>query len=198
MASKNFILVSLEENKAKQLAQAVSNDACRNILNYLADKEKGATETEISKELGLPLSTAHYNLRQLLESGIVNAENFHYSQKGREVLHYSLANKYIIIAPKATESLANKLKKILPVFAITTTTGIALHLITKFNRGVDTRLYEATQQAAEAAIAGKAATATLPSAAAEPGIALWFTIGAAFALTTYLLYTAINERRNKK
>src|SRR3989338_3108308 len=127
MASKNFLLVSLDENKAKQIGQAVSNDACRRILNHLATK-KGATETEISKELGLPLSTAHYNIKQLAESGIVNADNFHYSQKGKEVLHYSLANKYIIIAPKATESLANKLKKILPVFAIVAATGIVIQL----------------------------------------------------------------------
>ena len=198
MASKNFLLVSLDENKAKQLGQAVSNDACRRILNHLATK-KGATETEISKELGLPLSTAHYNIKQLAESGIVNADNFHYSQKGKEVLHYSLANKYIIIAPKATESLANKLKKILPVFAITTATGIALHLITKFNRGFNTGIYTATQQAAEAATAGKAATATSQaSAAAEPSIALWFIIGAVFALTVLILYNAINERVNKK
>src|SRR3990167_3827696 len=104
MASKNFLLVSLDESKAKQLAQIVSNDLCRKMLDYLASREKGATESEIAEALGIPLSTAHYNLRQLLQGGIVKAAEFHYSKKGREVLHYSLANKYIIIAPTATKT----------------------------------------------------------------------------------------------
>ena len=137
MASKNFLLVSLEESKAKELAQIISNDLCRKILDYLSAKEKGATETEISKEMLIPLSTVHYNLQQILKSGIVKTEEFHYSAKGREVLHYSLANKYIIIAPKATatESLANKLKKILPVVAIVAGTSAAIQLFTGLKNG---------------------------------------------------------------
>src|SRR3989338_8736124 len=155
MASKNFLLVSLEESKAKELAQIVSNDVCRRILDYLAVKESHATETEISSELGIPLSTVHYNLKQLLQSGIVKAEEFHYSEKGREVNHYSLANKYIIIAPKATatESLANKLKKILPVVGVVAATGIAIQLFSIFRQGAIGGFYSASvQKAAEAAV----------------------------------------------
>ena len=49
MAKEKFLLVSLSENKAKQLSQAISNETCRKILDYLADKE--ATETELAKKL---------------------------------------------------------------------------------------------------------------------------------------------------
>ena len=118
MAEKEtFVLVSLEENKAKELAQVISSDACRKILDHLSAKK--ATESEIAKELNMPISTVHYNLKNLLQSKLVEAKEFHYSEKGKEVLHYSLANKYVIIAPKgATESFKSKLKSLLPVVGI--------------------------------------------------------------------------------
>ena len=229
MASKNFLLVSLEESKAKQLAQIVSNDICRKILDHLTGKEKGATETEISKDLQIPLSTVHYNLKQLLNSGIVKAEEFHYSAKGREMLHYSLANKYIIIAPKATatESLANKLKRILPVVAVVAAAGTVLQLISSFNNGGMTQIskayYPAMQKASDTAMpmtqeaarigheaaANHAYNATNQTTTAfvervitqavpqHLNIAGWFVAGAVFAIAAYIIYDMLRERPKK-
>ena len=103
MAKQSFLLVSLQEDKAKKLAQVVTNDSCRKILDYLADKE--ATETDLAEKLGLPMSTVHYNLSQLVGTGLIIADEFHYSKKGKEISHYKLANKYIIIAPKSKKRL---------------------------------------------------------------------------------------------
>ena len=107
MSKKSFLLVSLKEDKAKELAQVISNDTCRKILDHLAEKED-ATETEIATTLQLPISTVHYNLHHLMKAGIVNVEEFHYSEKGKEVNHYKLANKYIIIAPRTTYGIKEK------------------------------------------------------------------------------------------
>lgn len=117
MANKKdkFLLVSLEESKTKKIAQVISNPTCHKILDFLAEKE--STETEISKKLNLPISTVHYNLKQLIEAKLIEVEEFHYSSKGREVNHYKLANKYIIIAPKQA-TIGDKLKKILPIILI--------------------------------------------------------------------------------
>lgn len=114
MAKQSFLLVSLKDDKAKELAQVLSNGSCRKILDYLSEKED-STETEISKHLNLPISTVHYNLQHLLKAGIIEVEEFHYSEKGKEVNHYKLANKYIIIAPKTTYGIKEKLRSILPV-----------------------------------------------------------------------------------
>jgi len=114
MPKQSFLLVSLKENKAKELAQVISNDSCRKILDYLGEKED-STETQLAKELDLPISTIHYNLQHLLKAGIIDIDEFHYSEKGKEVNHYKLANKYIIIAPKTTYGIKEKLKSILPV-----------------------------------------------------------------------------------
>ena len=103
MAKDPFLLVSLEESESKSLAQVMSNDTARKILDYLS-KHESATESQVSKDLKLALSTVHYNLQALVKATLVQAEEFHYSQKGKEVLHYSLANKLIIIAPKKAKT----------------------------------------------------------------------------------------------
>ncbi|HJX06256.1 MAG TPA: helix-turn-helix domain-containing protein, partial [Candidatus Nanoarchaeia archaeon] len=127
MPKDPFLLVSLEENESKALAQVISNDTARKILDFLS-KHESATESDISKKLDVPLSTVHYNLQALSKANLVKAEEFHYSEKGKEVLHYSLANKLIIIAPKktSTESFKDKLKSILPVAIIVLAVGVLL------------------------------------------------------------------------
>jgi DNA-binding transcriptional ArsR family regulator len=117
MSKESFMLVSLNEDKAKKLAQVISNPTCIKILDYLAGKD--ATESQVAKDLKLPLSTVHYNLQQLVAAKLVVVDEFHYSEKGREVNHYSLANKYIIIAPKDDPSFLANLKKYMPIAIIT-------------------------------------------------------------------------------
>ncbi len=201
MASKNFLLVSLEESKAKQLAQIVSSDVCRRILDHLSVKDSHATEVEISRELSIPLSTVHYNLKQLLQSGIVKAEEFHYSQKGREVLHYSLANKYIIIAPTAadTEGLANKLRKILPVVLAVAGAGAVIQFFSTIKSSAT-----AFGQSTQAPMMQKAVETTalqtqaIQAPSQQPSVALWFVLGGLFALAAYFVYIYISSRLRKK
>lgn len=108
--NKNFLLLSLDDTKIKKVSNAVSNDSSRKILGYLSNKE--ATESELADKLQIPISTVHYNIQQLMEAGLVNAKEFHYSKKGKEVIHYKLTNKYIIIAHKKTNtSMLNKVDK---------------------------------------------------------------------------------------
>ncbi|MBI2134195.1 helix-turn-helix domain-containing protein [Candidatus Woesearchaeota archaeon] len=182
-----FLLLSLEDEKAKKLANVISSDVCRKLLDSLATKE--STETDLAKELGIPISTIHYNLKQLLESGLVKCDEFHYSQKGKEVNHYSIANKYIIIAPKNTESISSKIKRLLPVFAAVSAAGLIIQLLTG-SRVTETgtrdmmvkTLSESSDQAQQ--------IITQP----EPSLALWFILGALFALIVFLLYDVAKER----
>ncbi len=154
MAKDPFLLVSLEENESKALAQVMSNDTARKILDYLSKKES-ATETDIGKELKVPLSTVHYNLQALVKANLVKAEEFHYSEKGKEVNHYSLANKLIIIAPKnaRTESFRDKLRGILPIGLIVLVVGAVIQLITKLRIG-SAKLMAAAPMAADYAARG--------------------------------------------
>ena len=65
MPKQKFILVSLKEEESKRLAQIMSNDTSRKILDYLAEKE--ATESDLAEKLGIPISTVHYNLQALVK-----------------------------------------------------------------------------------------------------------------------------------
>lgn len=201
---ETFLLVSLEEEKAKKLAQVISNPSCRKILDFLA--VKSGTETSISSELKLPLSTVHYNLQHLLNSGLVDADRFHYSSKGKEVLHYSLANKYVIIAPKAaSESFIEKLKSLVPAFIIVGALGLIASLFSRLNSSAGSFGAQEvmTKSMAEAAPAVDAARGVmLQEAAVATGPALtqtsqacfytfpmwlWFIVGAVLMMIVYFL-----------
>ncbi|HLG24812.1 MAG TPA: helix-turn-helix domain-containing protein [Candidatus Nanoarchaeia archaeon] len=162
MANKNFLLLSMEDTKIKTVSNVISNESCRKILDYLADKE--SSESEISEKLKLPISTVHYNLQQLMEAGLVSADEFHYSKKGKEISHYKLANKYIIIAPKSTYGIKEKLKSLLPVALISIGAAFVLQFASKY-------LYPAPELTPAPMILAKSAvvdTIAQSAATAEP------------------------------
>jgi len=112
MAKENkYIMVSLDDNEAKSLAQVLSNDKSREIIRYITENDK-CTETQFSEALNIPLSTVHYNIQNLLKAKLIKTLEFHYSEKGKTVLHYSMANKIIVIAP-SKEERTNILKRLL-------------------------------------------------------------------------------------
>ena len=127
-----FIMVSLDEEKAKKLAEVISNDTARKILDYLSEKNE-ATASEISKDLNVPISTVDYNMRNLIENGLVESKEFRWSPKGRQMDIYKLANKHIIISPKKYSEFKETLKKILPVAVIGIGVGIYIELKTRMS-----------------------------------------------------------------
>lgn len=214
MAKEKFLLLSLKEDKAKKLAQVISNETSRKILDYLAEKE--ATETELAKALDIPISTVHYNLQAIMEGGLVIAEEFHYSEKGKEVLHYKLANKYIIIAPKTVHGIKTKLKTILPIALILALVSGGIQIISKYYQKP---LYGFTQTFTKAAPVVERAVAeeaivTAPAMEAAPivnetageivktvinepsfwgNITLWFVLGAVFTLILYFIIEKLRK-----
>lgn len=218
MAKKeSFLLVSLNEDKAKELAQVITNDTCRKILDYLADND--ATESNIAKDLNLPISTVHYNLQQLMKGSLVVAEEFHYSEKGKEVLHYKLANKYIIIAPKSTWGLKEKLKKIMPITAMTVVAAFAIEIANRVLTKTVTQspgisvpeavksikrpllddallttegiAISAAETAAQSSV--DVVTTSITTSPIWQYAALWFLIGGIFALLLYLIVDFIKR-----
>jgi DNA-binding transcriptional ArsR family regulator len=191
MSDESFILVNLKDAESKKLAQVISNETSRKILDYLAQKTD-ATATDIAKAMNIPLSTAHYNLMHLLEAKLIVADEYHYSEKGKEVDHYKLSNKFVIIAPQTStmESIRTKLGKILPVALICTVTAGIISLFNKTMSFGAAQLESAprlTAIAEDAAVAGEKAFNAAPTAAPAvadyaqtvvnyPDIAFWFLV----------------------
>ncbi len=196
MTEEPFLLVSLEEEKAKSLAQVLSNDTARKILDFLS-KVEHSTETEISKQMKVPLSTVHYNLSLLVKTKLVSDEQFTYSEKGKQIIHYSLSNKYVIIAPKKSELLKEKLKKFLPVMAVSTVVSIGIkYLWNSFSSfsPAPTLMMEKTliEETADvgARVASSSQEAFTPLLQTQE-FALWFLFGSVFTLLLYFIWAEI-------
>ena len=184
----------------------ISNESCRKILDYLSDRD--STESELAEKLSIPISTVHYNLQQLTETGLIESTEFHYSQKGKEVSHYRLANKYIIIAPKKTFGLKEKLKSIFPVVLIASGAALVIQYLSKSMIDVPEQpMMMAKSLARESSIAAASApmaadqAQTASAMAAQnvsslpQNIALWFFIGALFALAVFLVVKYIRKEQ---
>ena len=191
MAKETFLLVSLKESESKKLAQVISNDTSRKILNYLASKS--STESELAKKLDIPISTVHYNLRQLVKAGLVDSKEYHYSEKGKEVNHYSLSKKYIIIAP-STAGIKTKLKNILPMAVIIAAGAALIHFMSSIfagGFGAFKAAEESVPMLAEE-VALTAAAETAPSAGLP--VSLWFLLGGIAVIAVYLAIILIKKK----
>jgi DNA-binding transcriptional ArsR family regulator len=199
--NNNFLLISLEEKGAKKIAEAINNDTSRKILDQLAKKE--CTESELSKDLKIPISTIHYNLKQLTEARLVIVDEFHYSSKGKEVNHYKLANKYIIIAPKQSDNrFMEALQKIIPLGVITVIMGGALTIFGLFS-GAKAMAKSSTLDAASPRLmaASSEAVGFAPQAYntsrpfLQSEMIAWFFISALSIIIIYFLYEVVRKRK---
>jgi DNA-binding transcriptional ArsR family regulator len=99
MADK-FILMDLTDERSKKIAEILGNKTCKKIIDYLSEV-KEASEKDISDKLSIPINTVEYNLKKLIESGLIEkTKNFFWSVKGRKIDMYRLSNKKILISPR--------------------------------------------------------------------------------------------------
>ncbi len=112
-----FILFGLGDENSKDIAEIMKSKTAKKIIDFLADR-KETSEKEISDGLGIPLNTTEYNLNKLVKTGLVKkSDKVFWSEKGKRIDQYRMANKHIIISPEKKPSLSY-LKSILPFFAI--------------------------------------------------------------------------------
>lgn len=209
MAEKSFLLINLKDKESKKLGEVLGNPTARKILEVLA--KKTYTASDLAKELTVPLPTIHYNLSNLEDAKLITADEFHYSQKGREVKHYVLANKIVIIAQEEpTPSFVEKLKKILPVAMLVGigTTAIAYYNQIKSTIPQDT-LMKAMADTAEMGIeeatddsVRESSTIiieqTVPAVVTEQTLLWIFATATVLTIVGYIGYETLRERWKKK
>ncbi len=117
MPNDNYILISLDDEKSKSIAEVLSSKTSKKIINYLAET-KEASQKDLSDALKIPMNTMEYNIKKLLASGFIQKrKNFFWSKKGKKIIMYELSKKSIIISHK--KSVSEKVKSILPAFILT-------------------------------------------------------------------------------
>ena len=118
--------MSLDDPRAKKVAQVVGNKTSQKILNYLAENSK-KSEQDIATELKIPLNTVG-DIKQLLDTGLIDkTNNFFWSKKGKKISLYEVSNKSIIFSPKKT-NLSSQIKSILPVSLLAGIGALAIRL----------------------------------------------------------------------
>lgn len=201
MKEKNILVLSLEDNQAKQIANVVNNSSCKRILDFLVEND--ATETEISNKLEIPISTVHYNLQQLLKSKLIDWDKYHYSEKGKEVKHYTLANKYIIIAPKNKDknNIIEQLQRIIPSIFVTIISAFVIYFNKKsvlYDVNLESEsMAKATTYSADMAQETFVNTDISFWSSIVNNDIFWFLFGAFFVLFIYILIDIILKSKKE-
>lgn len=209
MATDKYIMISLEDEKVRQISEILGNKTCKKILDFLADRDEGS-ETDIATSLGAPVNTIEYNLKKLVSFGLVEkAKNFFWSRKGKKIDMYKLAKKHIVISHKTKPSYS-KLKTIVPVALISGLFAFIIRAFYNASSSVARSSQDFALKGAESAVsvasesAGAAATGVSNAAqAANIGISFvdkiialpawfWFFAGAIAAL---LIMLGLNWRK---
>lgn len=208
MAEK-YIMFDLNDSRSDKIAEVMSNKTCKKILNLIAEKE--LSESEIASELSLPLNTVDYNIKNLVEAGMIEpAKNVLWSVKGRRVLKYRVSNKKIVISPKSM------FKGVIPAILLTGVAAYFVKMITTNNFiSGSNRLSDSAQGAVQAVVENSVQTTTAGASVASEMIKAvpyvqygssgilsapiwaWFALGGLTAILIYLILKTIDERRYK-
>ncbi len=175
--------LKLSGQNAKSVAQLIANDTARRIMDSVAEESK--SESEVAKELSMPLSTVHYNIQKLVEAGLVKSDEYTYSQKGKEVRHYKLASQHVVITtnplatlPAALTGLGLSVAVAAGIFFFGSTSPAAPPMAARMES-------DAMMMMAESA----------PVAVSEPTIWPWILLGAGVMLAGILIATVIQRFR---
>lgn len=112
---EKLLILPLNDKSSKKISQVISNDTARDILGALSDES--LSTSDVAEKLGIPLTTAQYNIEKLMDAGLVKVERTKWSEKFREVKIYAPQKKLVVILPEKTsrEDVLSVLKKYLPM-----------------------------------------------------------------------------------
>ncbi len=196
MVEENFILVSLDDSRSKEISEILGSKTCKKIIGYLSEN-KEASENDLSQSLSLPINTVEYNLKKLLSSGFIQKrKNFFWSKKGRKIIMYELSNKSIVISHKKPNT--EKIKSILPAFILTAAGTFAVWTFEKISnaRHAITNPIISDQAFSEGAnLAAKAGGESVPDLilqTSQTPVWQWFLAG---ALLSIVILSVVNWRK---
>jgi len=189
----NFILVSLNDEKSKSIAEVIGSKTCKKIINYLAET-KEASQKDLSTALKIPLNTIEYNIKKLLDSGFIQkAKNFFWSKKGKKIIMYKLSKKSVIISHK--KSNINKFKSILPAFILTAAGTFAVWVYEKLSsvpQTLNQKYIPAIEESLRKATSFVESPASDLSVISNMPLWIWFLAGSLIAIT---IISIVNWRK---
>lgn len=195
---EKHILVSLGDEKAKQISEVIGSKSCNKILDLLADKD--LTVSEISRKLKMPINTVDYNVKKLVKAGLIEKASHWWSVKGKKMLTYKVSNKKIIISPR--KSVAKVFAWTLGLTGLTALTirellGRAQYVAGPAMDSVRNNAFitETTLDSAPIILGGAENGVGFLSFIAGISPWSWFLMGAWFAVFLFFVFILYTERR---
>jgi DNA-binding transcriptional ArsR family regulator len=90
----DFHVVDMFSEEAKTLASEIGNETARKILKELCKKPQSITE--LSKELGIPVSTVKYHVDRLVDLGVVRVVRRRLGKRLKDVRIYIYDKRAIV------------------------------------------------------------------------------------------------------
>ena len=186
-----YIMLDINDERAGKIADVLQNKTCKRILLYLAEHE--ANEVDLVKNLNIPATTVHYDIKKLLDADFVVSLRSFWSVKGKKMPVYKISDKKIVISPR--NSLGTV--KLLITLALT---GLAAGVVKLWSTSFFQTADSSSESISELV---KTSVASIPSSlpvspnqifasSPSPEIWLWFFLGGIFAL---LIHMILNWRR---
>ncbi|MBI5148328.1 helix-turn-helix domain-containing protein [Candidatus Pacearchaeota archaeon] len=186
MAEK-FIMLELEDQRTKEIADVISNATSKKILNFLSEKEE-ASEGDIANALSLPINSVEYNLKKLENCSLIEVKNVLWSVKGRKVKMYKLSKKMIVIGTKGVK-LTNKFKGLAATLLISAIATLGVRYYYSMSRTAYLAADSGAKvlSTAESLGASQVSNASVLTGALAGNVAFWFLAGSIFALIIYFI-----------
>ncbi len=193
MRTNSYLMINLNDSRSERIAEVLSNKTSKKILEALSSKDM--SESELSEELEIPLNTTGYNVRKLVEAGLIEkSKNYFWSKKGKKISVYRISNKKILISPKSM------VKGIVPTVAIIGSISLIIHGLylkaISSSYAIESNLRVASDSlGTEILDNGVASSGNIYDLlVAAPNSSVWFLIGGLAAL---LIIVLLNWSRKK-
>jgi DNA-binding Lrp family transcriptional regulator len=196
MVDEKYLMISMDDSKAKAVSEVLGSKTCKKIIDYLAENDE-ASQKDLSDALNIPMNTMDYNMKKLIASGFVQKRsNFFWSKKGKKIVMYELSNKSIVISPRRTAS--EKIRSLVPGFMITLVGSFAFWVYEKI-KSVPHEINEGGKVLMDKGYGALEAVPTIPEESINQAFSyspgpLWlaFMLG---GLTILFLYALLNWRK---
>ena len=109
------VVIQPGDERAQRIARAMASQTANAIIQAFGSGP--LTSSEVARAMAIPITTATYHIENLLNAGLIEVMETRWSEKGREVKVYGLANQVVIIAPPESD-LRSVLKKYAMLFGI--------------------------------------------------------------------------------
>ncbi|MCK9298295.1 MAG: helix-turn-helix domain-containing protein [Methanoculleus sp.] len=124
--ANDVVVVQPGDERAQKIARAMASQTANAIIQAFGGGP--LTSSEVARQMKIPITTASYHIENLLDAGLLEVMETRWSEKGREVKVYGLANQVLIIASPASD-LRSVLQKYAMLFGVVILASLGLWAI---------------------------------------------------------------------